>query len=84
MRGFSVLRLDRGSTLSAASGNRNGDTEKRPPGKLLPKALPRVIDVCDGLDQICLRDRSRVQHFHHEEQPGSADSHWEHKLRGTL
>ena len=60
MLGFSVLLLDLGSMLSAASENRNGDTERRPPGILVPKALPKEVDVADGLGRVYLRDRSRV------------------------
>ena len=48
--------------------------KKRRFEKLGPKARPREACVFDGLDRICLRDRSCLRHFHQEGQRASADS----------
>jgi hypothetical protein len=49
--------------------------------KLGPKARPREVYAFDGLDWICLRDRSCLRHFHQEGQHASADSRSVRTLR---
>ena len=68
---------------SSASDQSTLGKKIRPPGKLLPKVLPREVYVVDGLGRVFLRDRSRVQHLRQVVQPWNVISRWGRRRHGT-